>query len=87
MHTPENDEHLVSLSRLSLGQKALIVAFSFDTAEGECVEKLGLTPGEQVEIVRLASGTGLIEIKIRGYFASLKTQEADHIKVRLIAQP
>jgi len=80
---PENDEQLVSLSSLSLGQKALIIAFSFDTKEGERIQKMGLVPGEQLEIVRLPPQGEPIEIKIRGYFLSLSRQDADHIKVKL----
>jgi len=73
---------LVALSSLSLGQKALIVGFSFDTKEGEAFHQLGLNPGELLEVVRVVPG-GPVEIKIRGYFLSLNRQEADRIKVKL----
>ena len=81
----ENKEELVSLSSMSLGQKARIVAFSFDTEEGERILEMGFTPGEQLEIVRYAPLGDPIEIKIRGYFLSLRKQEADHIKVKLFS--
>jgi Fe2+ transport system protein FeoA len=80
----ENDRPLISLSSMSLGQKGLIVAFSFESAEGERVQKMGMVPGEQLEIVRLPAQEGPIEIKIRGYFISLLKQEADRIKVKLL---
>jgi Fe2+ transport system protein FeoA len=79
-----NDEPLIALSSMSVGQKGLIVAFSFDTQEGERVQQMGLFPGEQVEIMRLPPQGDSIEIKIRGYFVSLKKQEADRIKVKLL---
>ena len=85
MNIPEESAPLVALSSLSLGQKALIVAFSLDTKEGESIHKLGLAPGEQLEIVRYPPSGDPIEIKIHGYFLSLRKQEADHIKVKLLA--
>jgi len=81
---PENNERLTALSSLSLGQKALIVAFSFDTKEGEHIQKMGLVPGEQLEIVRLSHLGSPVEIKIREYFISLPQKDADRIKVRLL---
>ena len=79
----DKKEELVSLTRMTLGQKGLIVAFSFDTKEGEHIQEMGLFPGEQLEIVRLPPSGDPIEIKIRGYFISLSKQQADHIKVKL----
>ena len=75
---------LVALNTLSLGQKALIVAFTFDAGQGERIQKMGLVPGEQVEMVRLASLEGRIEIKVRGYFISLGKEEAERIKVKAL---
>ena len=81
----KNNEELVSISSLSLGQKALVVAFTFDTEKGERIMQMGFTPGEQMEIVRKSPLGGPIEIKIRGYFVSLPKEEADHIKVKLFS--
>ena len=83
----EEKEQLIALSSMALGQKGLIVAFSFETEEGERIQKMGFAPGEQLEIVRLPSQGDPIEIKIRGYFVSLRKQEADRIKVKLLSQP
>ena len=59
MNMLKDDDKLIALSSMSLGQKALIVAFSFDTREGERIQKMGLVPGEKLEIVRqpLPEGT------------------------------
>ena len=66
MGTPE-EQSLLAISQMTLGQRALIVAFSFETDLGEKIQQMGLIPGEQVEIVRINP----IEIKIRGYFMPL----------------
>ncbi len=83
MNISENDKGLVVLSSLSIGQKALVVAFSFDTENGERTQEAGVFPGEQLEVVCFSPAGDSIEIKIRGYFISLCKQQADHIKVRL----
>jgi len=80
MTSPGGREQLIALSSLSLGQKAMLVAFSFDTEHGERIQKAGLNPGEKLEVMRLDP----IEIKIRGYYISLQKHEADHIKVKLL---
>ncbi|MBF0570970.1 MAG: ferrous iron transport protein A [Candidatus Omnitrophica bacterium] len=77
-----SDKELVVLSSMSLGQKGRVVAFSFDTEEGERVHEIGLSLGEQFEVVRLHPQGETIEIKIRGYFVSIGKQEAGHIKVK-----
>ena len=45
---------------------------------------MGVTPGEEVEIVRYAPMGDPIEIKIRGYSLSLRKQEAEKIKVKIL---
>ena len=87
MNMSGKDEQLIALSNMFLGQKAQVVAFSFDTESGERIQKMGLSAGEQLEIVRLPPSGGPIEIKIRGYFISLPKQEADRIKVKLLNIP
>ena len=82
---PQEDTPLITLSSLSLGQKAIVVAFSIDTEQGEYVQNIGLTPGEQLEVVRLLPTGETIEIKIREYFISLSKKDADHIKVKLLS--
>ena len=77
-----NNDELVPLSKMSLGQKGIIVAFSFDTKEGEQTQELGFSPGEQLEIVRYMPPGDIIEIKVREYFFSLSKHEADRIKIK-----
>ena len=79
---PQNNNDLIVLSSMSVGQKGLVVAFSIETKEGERIEEMGLSPGEQLEVVRLLPSEDSLEIRIRGYFVSLTKKEADHIKVK-----
>ena len=80
-----NQANIVLLGQMSVGQRGIIDDFAFETDGYERIEEMGVTPGETVEIVRYAPFGDPIEIKIRGYLLSLRKQEADRIKVRLVA--
>ncbi len=79
-----SDKQLIALSSMSIGQKALIMGFSLNAKEGERIQGMGLSAGEHLEVVRLPPLKDHIEIKIRGYFVSLRKQEAARIKVKLL---
>ncbi len=74
----------VLLSKMKLGQKGTIRDFAINSDDCERISEMGVTPGERIEIVRYAPLGDPIEIKIRGYFLSLRKQEADLIRVNLI---
>ena len=74
----------VLLSQMTLGQRGTIDNFTAGSDDCERIEEMGVTPGEQVEIVRYAPMGDPIEIKVRGYSLSLRKQEAERIKVRLL---
>ena len=81
---PEDHKKTVLLSQMSIGQQGIVDDFMFETDDYERIEEMGLTPGETVEVVRYAPLGDPIEIKIRGYSLSLRKQEADRIKVKLL---
>ncbi|MBI4309811.1 MAG: ferrous iron transport protein A [Candidatus Omnitrophica bacterium] len=72
----------VLLSQMPVGQQGIVQDFVFDDCER--LEEMGMTPGETVEVVRYAPLGDPIEIKVRGYFLSLRKQEADRIKVKIL---
>ena len=69
---------------MALGQRGTIDDFAAGSDDCERIEEMGVTPGELVEIVRYAPLGDPIEIKIRGYFLSLRKQEAERIKIKLL---
>ena len=73
----------ILLSQMSLGQRAVIEDFITDTDDCERIEEMGVTPGEEVEVVRYAPMGDPIEIKVRGYLLSMRKAEAEKIKVKL----
>ncbi len=77
------EKKMVLLSQLAVGQKGIIHDFVFQSDDCERIEEMGITPGEQVEIVRYAPLGDPIEIKVRGYLLSLRKEEADLIEVTI----
>ena len=77
------EEKFKFLSQLSAGQKGIIQDFVIDSEDSERIQEMGLTTGEEIEIIRYAPLGDPIEIKIRGYLLSLRKQEADQIKVKI----
>ena len=72
----------VLLSQLTVGQKGIIHDFLVESDDCERIEEMGVTPGEEIEIVRYAPMGDPIEIKIRGYLLSMRRSEAEKIKVK-----
>jgi len=82
--SPKEIAKTVLLSKMAAGQKGVIDDFVVAGDDCERIEEMGLTPGEEIEIIRYAPLGDPIEIKVRGYSLSLRKQEADLIRVILI---
>ena len=82
---PGQEAAMSLLSEMLLGQRGIIDSFTADSDDCERIEEMGVTPGEEVEIVRYAPMGDPVEIKIRGYSLSLRKQEAERIKVKIIS--
>lgn len=78
------ENKIILLSQMSVGQRGIVDDFAFEDDGYERIEEMGVTPGESVEVVRYAPLGDPIEIKIRGYLLSLRKQEADRIKIKLL---
>ena len=77
-------DELVLLSQMSLGQRGIIKDFTADNDDYERIVEMGVTPGEEIEIIRYAPLGDPIEIRVRGYLLSLRKAEAERIKVSLL---
>ena len=77
-------DELVLLTQMSLGQRGVIKGFTADNDDYERIVEMGVTPGEEIEIIRYAPLGDPIEIRVRGYLLSLRKAEAQRIKVSLI---
>ena len=70
------------LSHLKIGQRAQIVGFKEENALCQRLLEMGITPNEEVKVIRFAPLGDPIEIEIRGYRLSLRRSEADLITVK-----
>ncbi len=75
---------VVALKELSPGQRGKVTRVR---GRGEIYKRLldmGVTPGSLVEMRRVAPLGDPLEIKVRGYYLSLRKQEAEKIAVELL---
>ena len=73
-----------NLSQLKVGEKAVIHSYSDDKMALRLLE-LGCTPGEVVELDRVAPMGDPIAISVAGYLLSLRKAEASTVIVFLLA--
>jgi ferrous iron transport protein A len=66
----------------SVGQKALIVEIDGDDAIAVRLMEMGLTDGEEIAVVGFAPLGDPVEFSIRGYRISLRSSEAQRVRVR-----
>ncbi len=73
-----------NLADLKIGDKAVIDSFTDDKMSLKLLE-MGCTPGEVVELDRVAPMGDPIAISISGYLLSLRKSEAATVMVSLLA--
>jgi ferrous iron transport protein A len=76
------------LKNLTAGQKARVTGFSKNEADRAYRHKLlamGLTPGVEFEVTRIAPLGDPVEITLRGFAMSLRKAEADVLEVTPVA--
>ena len=76
-------EILDNLASLEHGEKAVIVSFSDAELSLKLLE-MGCTPGEEVELEKVAPFGDPIAINISGYVLSLRKAEAATVRIRKI---
>lgn len=75
------------IKEMAPGQTAKITAFTSGAAEyRQRLLMLGLVPGTQFELQRLAPLGDPVEIKVRGSLVSLRKGEADVMEVEVAGQ-
>ncbi len=69
-----------TLRDLSPGQKARILDIVGDDAVSIRLMEMGLTEGEEIELIGYAPLGDPIEFRVRGYRISLRANEADRVQ-------
>jgi len=77
------DEKMIEipLSGMKIGQRGVVKEMRSESEACDRIEEMGITPGEEVEVLRYAPMGDPVEVKIRGYSLSLRKDEAEMIIV------
>ena len=70
-----------NLSELAVGARGIVRAFTDGSRASMRLREMGILPGTEVRIVRLAPLGDPIEIEVRGFHLSLRKTEAAEILV------
>lgn len=77
-------EKTITLNRLTEGDRARIVDVTGDDAISVRLMEMGLTEGEEIELLGFAPLGDPIEFEVRGYRISLRSGEAERVQVELL---
>lgn len=75
----------IGLHQLPLGHVGTIVTIHLAGDDTRRIQEMGLLPGTKVELIRFAPLGDPVEIKVRGYYLSIRKHEAEQIVVIPIA--
>jgi Fe2+ transport system protein FeoA len=74
---------LEKLSRVKTGSKCIIKKIGGEGAFKRRILDMGMVPGSEIEVVRVAPLGDPVDFKLRGYHLSLRKEEADKILVEV----
>jgi Fe2+ transport system protein FeoA len=69
------------LAALAVGARGRITGFALPAEHRQRLLEMGLTTGAEFEVVRFAPLGDPIEIKVRGYYLSLRRAEAAGVQI------
>ncbi len=76
----------MTLKELAIGQRARVTGFNIGSdAYRRRLLSMGLTPGAELSVVRVAPLGDPLEIRVRGFAMSLRKAEAEALLVEAIA--
>ncbi len=71
----------LSLAELEKGQRAMIKRLKTKGPLKKRLTEMGLVPGAVVEVIRVAPAGDPVEVKVRGYYLSLRKDEVEKVEV------
>ena len=72
---------MANLAELAPGGRGRIVGIDGDVEMVQRLLEMGLTPGTELEVVRLAPLGDPIEVRVRGYLLSIRKENAGLIRM------
>lgn len=77
--------HKTPLNQLKVGQRGIVVSLESKGSLKRRMIDMGLVPGSEIKVLRVAPLGDPIEFAVRGYNLSLRKSEAKDIQVEVIA--
>lgn len=74
-----------TLKQMHIGDSGVVVGIGSKGPMKRRLMEMGVTPGADIRVVKVAPLGDPIEVTLRGYELSLRKNEAEQIKVRLDA--
>lgn len=71
------------LCKLRVGAKGKVIKLGGKSSFRKRIREMGLIPGSEIEIIRVAPLGDPVEIKVRGYLLSLRKAEIEGIEVEV----
>lgn len=81
---PQVESEHIPLSKLKKGQRAIIVHVGGRGAVKRRMMDMGVVPGSEISVVRVAPFGDPIEFNVKGYSLSLRKSEAANIVVEYV---
>lgn len=75
-----------SLKTLKVGQRGIVIGIKGSGPIKQRMMDMGLVPGSEVKVVRIAPLGDPIEIKLKGYNLSLRKSEAHDVEVEVVSE-
>lgn len=70
-----------TLAALAIGVRGRVTGYSLPPEQRQRLLEMGLTMGAEFEVVRFAPLGDPMEIKVRGYYLSLRKQDAAGVQI------
>ena len=75
----ENMENIIKLSGFKVGEKGIVKKLTGNKSISSRLLQMGIVPGTEIRVERVAPLGDPIEIKLKGYHLSLRKEEAENI--------
>ena len=73
------------LSKVNLGKRVRVVSVEGPQLVKQRLKEMGITPGVELQVVRIAPLADPVDVEVRGYHLSIRKKEAELIEVEVIA--
>ena len=72
------------LSALAVGSRGRVLGYTEETVYSAQLQRLGLTPGTEFQVVRKAPLGNPVELRVRGYSLALRPEEASEMLIQTL---